>query len=62
MKGRRNRHKISLRKLEIIFLFLHMEIEEAAKQGKGEKRGKRKGEKINCTFQKKMFLEFALKI
>lgn len=55
MKGRRNRHKISLRKLEIIFLFLHMEIEEAAKQGKGEKRGKRKGEKINCTFQKKCF-------
>lgn len=53
MKGRRNRHKISLRKLEIIFIFLHMEIEEAAKQGKGEKRGKRKGEKINCTFQKK---------
>lgn len=55
VKSKRNRHKISLRKLEIILFFLHMEIEEAAKQGRGEKRGKRKGEKINCTSQKICF-------
>lgn len=55
VNNRRHGHKISLRELEITLICPYLEIEEAKhREGGGRrKRKKTKGEKKNCTSQKK---------